>query len=79
MARGVDDIDLDALVFDRDVLGQDRDAALALLVIGVEDAVLDLLVRAEGVGGLQELVDEGRLAVVDMRDDCDVSDLLLQH
>jgi len=36
-------------------------------------------VRAEGISGLQELVDEGRLAVVDMRDDCDVSDLLLQH
>ncbi len=35
---------------DRDVLGQDRDAALALLVVAVEHALLDLLVLAEDVG-----------------------------
>ena len=39
VARRVDDVDLHALVVDGDVLGQDRDAALALQVVGVEDAV----------------------------------------
>ena len=79
VARGVDDVDLDALVLDGDVLGQDGDAALALLVVGVEDTVLHLLVCPEGVGGPQQLVDEGGLAMVDVGDDGDVSQVLLQH
>lgn len=47
VARGVDDVDLDVLVLDRDVLGENRNAALALLVVRVQDAVLDLLVGTE--------------------------------
>ena len=47
VARGVDDVDLDVLVLDRDVLGENRNAALALLVVGIQDAVLDLLVGTE--------------------------------
>ena len=35
MARRVDDIDLHVLVADGDVLGENRDAALALLIVGV--------------------------------------------
>ena len=33
VARGVNDVDLDVLVLDGDVLGQDGDASLALLVV----------------------------------------------
>ena len=73
VARGVEDVDLDALVLDGDVLGEDGDAALALLVVGVKHAVLDLLVLAEGVGGAQELVNDGRFTVVDVGDDGDVA------
>ena len=79
MARGVDDVDLHALVLDGDVLRQNGDAALALLVVGVEHALLDLLVLAEGIGRAQKLVDEGRLAVVDVSDDGDVANVLLFH
>ncbi len=79
VARGVDHVDLDALVLDGDVLREDRDATLALLVVGVKNPLLDLLVLAEGVGGLQHLVDQRGLAVVDVRDDCDVADVLLEH
>ena len=79
VTRGVDDVDLHALVLDRDVLGEDGDAALALLVVGVEHALLDLLVLAEGVGGPEHLVHERGLAVVDVRDDSDVPDVLLTH
>ena len=60
---------------DGDVLGEDGDAALALLVVGVEDAVDHLLVVPEHVGGLQQPVDEGGLAVVDVGDDGDVADV----
>ncbi len=79
VAGGVDDVDLDALVLDRDVLGQDGDAALALLVVGVEDAVLHLLVGAERVGGAQQLVAQRRLAVVDVGNDGDVPQVILAH
>ena len=77
--RGVDDVDLHAVVLDGDVLGQDGDTALALLVIGVENALLDLLVLTEGAGGTQKLVDKCGLAVVYVSDDGDVTDVLLEH
>ena len=79
VARGVDDVDLDVLVLDRDVLGENRNAALALLVVGIQDAVLDLLVGTEGVRGTQELVDHRRLAVVDVGDDGDVPQIVYAH
>ena len=76
---GVDDVDLHALVLDGDVLGQDGDAALALLVVGVEHALLNLLVLAERVRCPEHLVDQRGLAVVDVRNDGDVPDVLLAH
>ena len=79
VAGGVDDVDLDALVLDGDVLGKDGDAALALLVVGVENAILHLLVGTEGIRRTQELVAQRGLAVVDMGDDCYVSQVLLAH
>ena len=79
VARGVDDVDLDVLILDRDVLGENRNAALALLVVGIQDAVLDLLVGTEGVRGTQELVDHRRLAVVDVSDDGDVPQIVYAH
>ena len=79
MARGVDDVDLNVLVLDRDVLGENRDAALALLVVGVQDAILDLLVGTEGVRGTQELIDHRRLTVVDVGDNGDVPQIVYAH
>ena len=79
VAGGVDDVDLHALVLNRAVLGENGDAALALLVIGVEDALLDLLVGAEGVRSPQQLVHQRGLAVVDVGDDGDVSQILCSH
>ena len=42
VAGRIDDVDLHAVVVDGDILSQNSDAALALLVVGVEHAVLDL-------------------------------------
>ena len=47
--------------------------ALALEVVAVHRPLLHLLVFAEGAGLLQQPVDQGRLAVVDVRDDRDVA------
>ena len=63
-------------VVDRDVLGQDRDAALALEVVGVEDP-LSLELRCPILAGLAEhRVDQRRLAVVDVGDDGHVSNVV---
>ncbi len=77
VAGGVDDVDLDVLVLDGDVLGQDRDAALALLVVAVKHALLDLLVVAEHMRCPQQAVHKGGLAVVDVGDDGDVANVVL--
>ena len=74
VAGRVDDVDAGVLPVDRGRLGQDGDAALLFEVVGIHDALGDALVVAEGAGLLQQLVDEGRLAMVDVRDDRDVAD-----
>ena len=82
MTRGVDHVDDDgavlrvlALVGDGGVLREDRDALLALEIVRVHDPIVDLGVRVEGVGLAQHGVDERGLAVVDVRDDCDVPEV----
>jgi hypothetical protein len=60
---------------DRGALGENGDAALALEVVGVHRALGDLLVLAEGAGLLEELVDERGLAMVDVGDDGDISQI----
>src|SRR5207248_1132936 len=69
----VHDVDAHALPGDGRVLGQDGDAALALEREGVHHPVGDLLVGAEDARLAQHGVDQGRLPVVDVRDDGDVA------
>ena len=85
VARGVDDVDREPLagghhVIDGRVLGQDRDALLPLEVVGVHDALVDVagvgLVCGERPGLPQHGVDEGGLAVVDVRDDRHVAQVV---
>ena len=75
VARRVDDVDLGVAEVDGRVLGQDRDAALALEVVRVHDALGDLLVGAEGAALAEQGVHERGLAVVDVGDDGDVAQL----
>ena len=79
MARGVKNVNLHALVLDGDVLGQDSDAALALLVVGVQHALLHLLVGTEGIRCTQQFIDQRGLAVVNVSDDRDVPQVLYTH
>jgi hypothetical protein len=51
------------------VLGEDRDAALALEVVRVHDAIGELLTGAEGARLAEHHVDEGGLAMIDVGDD----------
>ena len=73
VARRVDDVDLRLAVPDRRVLGEDRDALLALQIVRVHDPLADVLIGAEGTRLPQHGVDECRLPVIDVRDDRNVS------
>ncbi len=79
VAGGVDDVDLAAVPSaaapaHARVLREDRDAALALEIVRVHHALGEDLVRAEGAGLPEHVVDERGLAVVDVGDDGDVAD-----
>ena len=76
VAGRVDDVEADVAVVDRRLLGEDRDALLALEVPRVHDAVDHGLVRAEGAGLAEHRVDERGLAVVDVGDDGDVAQVV---
>ena len=67
---------MDAGVLDCGVLGEDRDPALALERIRVERAHLPLLALAVDPTLAKHGIDQRRLAVVDVGDDRDVSDVL---
>jgi hypothetical protein len=76
VARRVDDVELDVAVAHRRVLGEDRDALLALEVHRVHHALVDVLVGPERAGLPEHRVDERGLAMVDVGDDGDVADVL---
>jgi len=84
VARRVDDVDLDvhrtitrglrgAHVVHGRVLGEDRDPLLALEDVRVQDQVSDVLVFAKDPALAQHAVHEGRLPVIYVGDDGDVS------
>ncbi|KAG1254850.1 hypothetical protein G6F65_016875 [Rhizopus arrhizus] len=85
VAGGVDDVEpvLDAglLVFPGDggVLGQDGDAAFLFLVVAVHHALGEDGALGQGAGLLQQLVDQGGLAMVDVGDDGDVAKIFDGH
>ena len=76
VAGSVNDVDFVAVVENGGLLGGDGDAALVFLVHGVHNQSLGHLglVGAESVGLLQETINEGGLAVVNVGDDGDVAD-----
>ena len=71
--RGVDDVDVHAFVFHGAVLRENRDAAFLFDVAAVHHALVDLLIAAERARALQELVNHGRLAVVNVSNDCNIA------
>ena len=79
MARGVDDVDAVAVPGDRGVLGQDGDAALLLLVVGVHHALGQHGAFGERAGLLEQAIDERGLAVIDVGDDGDIAQFFDGH
>ena len=77
VARRVDDVDARRILaltpFDRGALRQDGDPAFLFEVVRIHRALLDALVVAERPRLAEQLVDEGGLAMIDVRDDGDIA------
>jgi len=79
MARCVHDVDFHAVPGDSRVLRQDGDAALALERVAVQDALASRSGVAEDFRLLEHAIDQGRFAVVDVRDDGNVANVVSDH
>ena len=75
VARGVDDVDPGILPDNAGALRQNRNAPFTFLVIRIHRALRHLLVGAKSTGLMQKAIDQGRLAMIDMRDNRDVADI----
>ena len=79
MAGGIDDVDLHVLIIHGGILRQNGDAALFFDGVVIHHAVGDLLVFTENAALLEHFVDERGFAVVNVRDDSDIADVLTNH
>ena len=79
MARSIQDIDLGPLVHDGSVLCQDCDSAFPFLIIGVHDPFLYLFVGTEDMALFQHGIDKGSLAMVDVGNDSNVTQIVSNH
>jgi len=79
MSRRIDDIDFDAPVFHGRVFCRDRDAALLFQGHRVHHAVFHRLIGAEDAGLLEHGVEQRGLAVVNMRNDGNISQVFFFH
>ena len=80
VARRIDDVDADvaggrAQIVDRAVLREDSNAAFFFLILRVHHAIDDGRLGVVGAALLEQRVDQRGLAMVDVRDDGDVTDV----
>ncbi len=76
--RRVHDVDLDAAIAHAGVLRENGDAALALQVHGIEHLFMHFALR-EGAGQFEQAIGKRRFAVVNVRDDAEISYELWVH
>src|SRR5690606_7025626 len=69
VSRGINDVDMNAFIFDSAVLGQNGDTPFLFDVTGVHDPFGHLLVVAECTRLAEQLIDQRCLAVIDVCDD----------
>ena len=70
---GVHDIDAVAVPVDGGVFGENGNTALALLVVGVHDALGTFAAAIQGSGLAEEFINQGGFAVVNVGDNRDIA------
>ena len=76
VARRVDDVDPITVPMKSRVLRANGDSLLALEIHRIHHALLDLLIGAKRPRLPQQLIDQRRLAVIDVRNDSDITDFI---
>ena len=76
VARCIDDINTVTVPLEGGVLCPNGDSLFPLEIHRVHHTLFHLLVGAKRARLSQQLIDEGRLAVIDVRDDRDIADLI---
>ena len=79
MARGIDNVDLHALVGAGAVFGQNGDAALTLDIAAVHHALGHGLIVAESAALTQQGIHQRGLAVVNVSDNGNVAQIVTNH
>ena len=79
MARGVDDIDLNAVILNGGILCENCDSSFTLDVVGIHYSVFNFLIFSECAALLEHFINEGGLAVVNVGDDGDVAQIVSYH
>ena len=79
VAGRVHDVDLVAIPFDGRVFGLDGDALFALEIHRIHDPLNDNLVVTKRAALPQQLIHERGLAVVHVRNNCDISNFVCFH
>ncbi len=78
MTRSVDDVDLDPVVENRGVLGQDGDTPLPLEIVAVHDQITGGVGITKDIRLFQETIDQRCLAVIDVSDDRHIAQLVIR-
>ena len=73
MPRGVNDIDPIIVPRDRSIFGQNGNATLTFLIIGIHDPLSARIFAIQGAGLLQQAVDQRGFAVVNVGDNGDIA------
>ena len=79
MTGGVHNVDLGTVIMYGGILGQDGNAAFTLNVVGVHDAIHHLLILAVHAALLQHLIHQRGLAVVNVGDNSNISNIITNH
>ena len=74
VAWGIDNVNADIVIFEGGVFGFDGDTPFPLEVHGVHHALGDNLVGSESTCLAEELIHESGLAVIDVGNDCNISE-----
>ena len=79
MSWCIDNVDLGAVVINSRILGQNRDTSLTLNIVRVHDTIDYFLIGTEYTALAEQLVYQRRFTVVNVSDNCNVSDIFPFH
>jgi len=79
MSRCIDDIYFDVTVTHRSIFRQNGDTTFSFQCIGVHDTFCDCLILPKHTALLQHLIHEGGFSVVNVCNDCNISQIFSQH